>query len=270
MTASTETHFDVDDLRAEVEATYREVAESPEGEFHFHRGPAYAAWLLRYDAEELSSLPEEATARFAGVGNPLRIGQLRQGETVLDLGCGAGTDLLLAARRVAPTGRAIGVDMTAAMRRRAKAAAEALGLADTVEVREGFIESLPVEDASVDVVISNGVVNLASDKAAVLAEVHRVLRPGGRLYLADVVVQRPIRADAREQAELWAACVAGALSVDELHAHAASAGLVDGRIVEWFDAYRDTSAEQKVSRDLRVRGANFYARKPHGNDGSRG
>lgn len=253
--------FDEDRLRAEVAETYRRVALEPGGDFHFHRGPEYAARLLGYDAGELAELPEASTARFAGVGNPLAIGPVRAGETVLDLGCGAGMDLLLAGRRVRPGGRAIGVDMTPEMRAIAIESARRMGIDDAVEVRAGYLEEVPVPDASVDVVISNGVVNLVGDKGRVFREIARVLRPGGRLYLADVVVARPVKASARDQAALWAACVAGALAIDELHQHAAAAGLREGRIVQWFDAYRGTSAEDKVSKDLRVRGASFSAVK---------
>jgi arsenite methyltransferase len=245
-----------------VTRTYAEVARSPRGAFHFHRGAAYAAALLGYDADELATLPAASTDRFAGVGNPLAIGPIHPGEVVLDLGCGAGMDLLLAARRVAPAGRAIGVDMTSAMRDHARAAISQAGLNDVAEVRAGHLEALPVEDASIDVVISNGVINLVPDKKAVFAEIVRVLRPGGRLQLADVVVRRSIKADARSQSELWAACIAGALSIDELQQIAAESGLRDGAFTAWFDAYRGTSAEHKVSKDLHVRGANFFALKP--------
>jgi arsenite methyltransferase len=250
----------LDDIHGEVQRTYEQVAGDPRGEFHFHRGPAYAARQLGYDAAELAELPALSTAPFAGVGNPLAIAPLEPGAVVLDLGCGAGMDLLLAARRVGPRGRAIGVDMTAAMRERARSGAAAAGLADRIEVRAGFLEDLPVADASVDVIISNGVLNLVPDKRRAFGEIRRVLRPGGRLQLADVVVARPVKADARDQAALWAACIAGALSEGELHALAAEVGLRDGTIVAWFDAYAGTSAEAKVSRDLRVRGANFLAR----------
>ena len=254
--------FDTERLREQVLATYDRVARAPDGEFHFHRGPRYAARYLHYDAAELAELPEEATARFAGVGNPLRIGPIRAGETVLDHACGAGTDLLLAAQRVGPTGRAIGVDMTPAMRACAEAAARRAGLAAIVDVRAGIYEFLPVADASVDVLISNGVVNLAPDKARVLREVVRVLKPGGRLYLADVVVARELKLETRANPDLWAACIAGALPEPELHEFAVAAGLVDGRITERFDCFRDTTAADKVSRDLKVHAVNFYARKP--------
>ena len=200
--------------------------------------------------------------RFAGVGNPLAIGPIPPGSRVLDHACGAGTDLLLAARRVGPTGLAIGVDMTPAMRACAEASAEQAGLADEVEIRAGFYEDLPVEDASIDVVISNGVVNLAPDKTRVLAEIARVLKPGGRLYLADVVVQRELTLEARSNPDLWAACIGGALPERDLFGLAFEVGLHDACVTHRFDSFRDTSAEAKLSGDLRVQAVNFHARKP--------
>ncbi len=260
--------FDGDYLRSQVLATYSQVAREPHAEYHFHRGPGYAAELLGYDAEELALLPEASTARFAGVGNPLRIADRdpqargpQPGETVLDHACGAGMDLLLAARRVGSTGRAIGVDMTPAMRDCAAAAAELAGLDDRVEIRAGVFERLPVEDGSVDVVLSNGVVNLATDKGRVFSEIVRVLKPGGRLMMADVVVQRELTLDARANPDLWAACIAGALVEGELAELARMSGLQGGRIVERFDCFRHTSAQDKVAKDLFVHGVNFYAEK---------
>jgi arsenite methyltransferase len=253
--------FDVAGLRAQVLATYDRVARDPGGDFHFHRGPRYAADYLGYDAGELALLPAASTARFAGVGNPLRIGPIHPGETVLDHACGAGMDLLLAARRVGRHGRVIGVDMTPAMREVAIRAAADGGLSDIVTIRAGYFERLPVADESVDVVISNGVINLAPDKSQVFAEVHRVLRPGGRLYLADVVVQRELKEEVRNSPDLWAACIAGALPESELALLALTSGLRDPRITERFDCFRDTSAEAKVARDLHVQAVNFFARK---------
>lgn len=268
MAANCPIGFNVDSLRSQVRETYDRVARDPNGQFHFHRGPVYAHEYLGYDADELAELPEECTTRFAGVGNPLRIGDtdpriggLREGETVLDHACGAGTDLLLAARRIGPTGKAIGVDMTPAMRDCATAAAQLAGLGEIVEIRAGYFENLPVEDESIDVVISNGVVNLAPDKRQVFHEIYRVLKPGGRLFLADVLVKRELTLDARSNPDLWAACIAGALVEDEIAELAAEAGLRDGRLVERFDCFRNTTAEGKVARDLSVHGANFYARK---------
>ena len=151
--------------------------------------------------------------------------------------------------------------MTPAMRDVATRAAAQAGLSAIVSIRAGFFEQLPVEDGSVDVVISNGVVNLAPDKSLVFAEIARVLRPGGRLYLADVVVQRELKYEVRSSPELWAACIAGALPEFELAELALASGLRDPRITERFDSFRDTTAEAKVARDLRVQAVNFLARK---------
>ena len=205
MAATCPVGFDVDKLRQLVRAEYDRVAREPHGNFHFHRGPQYAARMLGYDAEELATLPEEATVSFAGVGNPHRIGPIQAGETVLDIGCGTGTDLLLAAKRTGSTGRVIGVDMTPSMIERAKRAAIKAAVWEIVEIRRGTAEELPVESASIDVVISNGALNLSSDKTRAFDEIYRVLKPAGRLYLADVVVQRELSLAARSDVELWAA-----------------------------------------------------------------
>ena len=256
------TGFDVERLESEVLATYDRVARDPEGDFHFHRGADYAVRLLGYDAEELAALPAAATARFAGVGNPHRLGPIAAGETVLDIGSGGGMDLLLAARRVAPDGRAIGVDPTPAMRDVARAAAAEAGLAGVVELVAGTAQALPLPDASVDVVQSNGVLNLTPDKAAAFREIARVLRPGGRLHLADVALDRDLHEHERRQADLWAACVGGAVLESELPALAAGAGLVGARVAARWASYRGTSADRKVAAVVGVHGVGFFARKP--------
>ncbi len=202
MAISCPVSLDTDLLRREVSSTYSRVATDPNGEFHFHRGPQYAAEFLGYDPAALAALPSEATASFAGVGNPHRIEPIRPGETVLDIGSGAGMDLLLAARQVGPEGKAIGVDMTEAMRERAQSAARAASLTN-VEVRAGDAEALPVEDASIDVVTSNGVLNLVPDKEQAFSEIMRVLRPGGRLLLADIVVDSELSEEIRSDVDLW-------------------------------------------------------------------
>lgn len=194
--------LDAKQLREKVSSMYAQVAADPDGEFHFHRGPAYAADFLGYDADELEDLPSEATASFAGVGNPLAMGELSPGQTVLDVGCGAGMDLLLAATRVGPSGKAIGVDMTPAMMDRARRAARAAGF-ENVEIREGDAESLPAMDGEADVVISNGVINLTTDKRKAFSEIFRVLKPGGQLLLADIIGKEELAEDVREDVDLW-------------------------------------------------------------------
>jgi arsenite methyltransferase len=200
MTAS-DIPVDVDLLREEIRRTYTDVSTDQEQEFIFPTGRGWARELA-YPEPELSRVPDATVESFAGVANHWLLGGLEPGSVVLDLGCGAGTDLLIAAQMVGPDGRAIGVDMTSAMLDRAAASAHEMGLAN-VELHESLVETLPIEDASVDVVISNGVVDLIPDKDAVFAEVDRVLRPGGRLQMADVVIHTAVSEDARERIDLW-------------------------------------------------------------------
>jgi SAM-dependent methyltransferase len=199
--SATGTPVDVEVLRAEIRKTYTDVSTATEREFIFPTGRAWAQ-ELGYPEPELSRVPDATVESFAGVANHWRLGRVEPGEVVLDLGCGAGTDLLIAAQMTGPKGRVIGVDMTAGMLERANTSAGAMGLAN-VELHEALIEALPVEDASVDVVISNGVLDLVPDKDAVLDEIDRVLRPGGRLQLADVVIRTELSEDARARIDLW-------------------------------------------------------------------
>ena len=194
--------FDIASLRAEVRTMYARVATAPDGEFHFHRGPDYAVARLGYPPDELAALPLDVTSAFAGVANPHAVGRIPEGSVVVDIGCGAGTDLLLAARRTGPRGRAIGVDMTEAMRARARAGADGCGLTN-VEVREGDATRLPIDDASVDVVISNGVLNLVPEKERAVAEIARVLKPGGRVQLADIIIGQVLPDEALRDIDLW-------------------------------------------------------------------
>jgi arsenite methyltransferase len=197
----TAAHVDRDRLRAQVSAKYTAVATTPQQGFHFHTGRPLAR-MLGYDGAEVEALPPGTVDSFAGTGNPFALGRLRPGEVVLDIGCGAGFDTLLAAHQVGPTGRVIAVDMTAAMREKTQTGAAAVGLTN-VEVRHGYAEDLPVEDASIDVVISNGVINLCPDKLAVMREVFRVLKPGGRFQIGDIVVQMAVPQDAKDDINLW-------------------------------------------------------------------
>jgi arsenite methyltransferase len=191
---------DVDVLRDEIEKTYTEVSTKPEAEFIFPTGRAWAE-DLGYPAE-LANVPEASAESFAGVANHFLLGRIEEGATVVDLGCGAGTDLLIAAQMVGPEGRAIGIDMTASMLERARDSAREMGL-DDVELHEGLIERLPLDDDSVDVVISNGVIDLVPDKDAVFSEIDRVLKPGGRLQIADVIIHKEVSEDARNRIDLW-------------------------------------------------------------------
>lgn len=181
---------------------YARVAADPSGEFHFHRGPEYAATMLGYDAAELSKLPAETTASFAGVGNPFVAGKPPAGATVVDIGSGAGTDALLAGMYVGKTGRVIGVDPTDPMLDKARTAATKLGAAH-VEFRKGSADQLPVDSDTIDIVISNGVLNLAADKQPAFREIVRVLKPGGRLQLADIVVAGELSEGIRNDIDLW-------------------------------------------------------------------
>ena len=196
--------FDVEQLRSSVRTMYAELARDPDANVHFHCGPAYASERLGYDPDELAELPAGATASFAGVGNPFRLGALGPAETVLDVGCGTGTDLLIAARRIGRGGRAIGVDMTPAMRDKAREHARAMAMRDRVDVRPGLAEDLPVNDESIDVVQSNGVLNLTTDKTRAFGEILRVLKPGGRLHLADVALHAELNERERLDPALWA------------------------------------------------------------------
>ena len=193
--------FDLGVLRSAIQHEYETVAACPAQGFHFHVGRLLAE-RLGYPSDAVDPLPDRVVESFAGVGNPFALGVLQPGEVALDLGAGAGFDAILAAQQVGPTGRVIGIDMTAAMLTKARENAASLGL-DQLEFREGYIEALPVEDASVDVVISNGVINLSPDKETVFGEAFRVLKPGGRLQIADIIVGREVPESARADISLW-------------------------------------------------------------------
>ena len=192
--------LDVDLLKSEIRKTYASVSEEPDQARIFPTGRAWAV-DLGYP-EELAGVPETAVASFAGVANPFSLGRLEPGARVLDLGCGAGTDTLVAAQMVGPEGRVTGIDMTPEMLVKARAAAGEMGL-ENVEFVEGEAERLPFADGSFDVVISNGVIDLIPDKDAVFSELLRVLTLGGRIQIADVTIQRPVSEEGRPDIDLW-------------------------------------------------------------------
>jgi ubiquinone/menaquinone biosynthesis C-methylase UbiE len=201
--------IDLQELRGYISAMYSDVARYPRGEFHFPTGRSIME-RLGYAPEILDRIPGGALESFAGVGHHFGLAPLRPGETVLDLGSGAGSDVFHAALQVGPTGRAIGVDMTESMLDKARAALAAFPL-DNVEFVAGHIEDLPFADGTFDCVISNGVINLVVDKAAVFASIFRVLKPGGRLMFSDIVTGVELPRSVRENCELWAECIGGAL-----------------------------------------------------------
>ncbi|HEX9036833.1 MAG TPA: methyltransferase domain-containing protein [Ktedonobacterales bacterium] len=192
---------DITGLRQAIRDEYDVVAREPERGFHFHTGRTLAH-LLDYDEAWLDGVPESTIASFAGTGNPFRVDAIRPGEHVVDVGSGAGLDSLIAARMVGPDGAVVGVDMTPAMLERARQGAAASGLAQ-VAFREGYAEALPIGENWADVVISNGVLNLMPDKPAALGEMHRVLKPGGRLQIGDSLVQKAVPESAKRTIDLW-------------------------------------------------------------------
>jgi SAM-dependent methyltransferase len=192
---------DIVQLRQEIQAEYALVANEPERGFHFHTGRPLAR-LLGYEEAWLEGIPESAIESLAGTGNPFSIQPLAPGERVVDVGCGAGIDSLIAAKLVGPEGAVVGVDMTPAMLEKARAGAAASG-ATNVDFRAGYAEALPVDDGWADVVISNGVLNLFPDKNLGLREMARVLRPGGRLQIGDILVAKPVPASAKRDIDLW-------------------------------------------------------------------
>jgi arsenite methyltransferase len=194
--------LDVALLRSEIQRTYASVSTEPDRGFMFPTGRAWAR-DLDYPADLLAGVPESSCESFAGVANPFILGALGPGEDVLDVGCGAGMDTLIAAQMVGTGGSVTGIDMTPEMVDKARRSAAEMGLRN-VTIVEGSAEQVPFADASFDVVISNGVIDLIPDKDAVFSEITRVLRPGGRIQLADVTIQRPVSEESKKDIDLWA------------------------------------------------------------------
>jgi len=190
-------------LRREVQYKYAELAENPDRTYHFHHGRPLAE-ILGYSMEMVDAMPAQAVESFAGVGNPFSVGALEEGQTVMDIGSGAGFDSFIAAQAVGPSGKVIGVDMTEAMLAKARETASNMQMSQ-VEFRRGFVEDLPVPDESIDVAISNGVINLCPDKYKAFEEIFRTVKPGGRLFLSDIVVHKAVPDSAKENVDLWTA-----------------------------------------------------------------
>ena len=197
------TPVDAAALREEVKKKYRDVAINPHDAYHFHTGRPLAS-RLGYDVEAVDALPDKAVESFAGVANPFSLRDLKPGERVVDLGSGGGFDCFVAAGKVGPEGRVVGVDMTEEMLAKSRGTARAMGLSN-VEFRAGILEQLPVADGWADVVISNGVLNLCADKQRIFSEIWRVLRPGGHLQFADIANGKPVPESAVANIDLWTA-----------------------------------------------------------------
>ena len=258
------------ELETKVQDMYRAVALHPEGEFHFEMGRALAE-RLGYSPEDLDRIPPEAIESFAGVGNPhaiaplpvgyyFHLADMKEGESVLDLGSGSGMDTFVAALKVGPRGRVIGVDMTDAQRLKAERLRDRSGMHNATYLK-GYIESLPCADASVDAVISNGVINLSADKAKVFQEAARVLKPGGRLALADIVTEVQLPDGIVCNSTLWAACIGGAMLQDDYRSAIEAAGFKI-RTVEENPNYRFISDNAKAaSRKFGVKSVSLVAVK---------
>jgi len=220
---TTVTVFNARELEDKVKAMYRDVAEKPHGKYHFEMGRALAE-RLGYAGADLDRIPKEAIDSFAGVGHYFHLADLDEGETVVDFGSGSGMDTFVAALKVGPRGRVVGVDMTDAQRKKAESLRDRDGFR-TVTYVKGYIEEAPLPDACADVVISNGVFNLAPDKLKVFQEVARVLKPGGRMAIADIVTDMQLPETISCNTTLWAACIGGAAQRDSYRSMIEAAGL---------------------------------------------
>jgi ubiquinone/menaquinone biosynthesis C-methylase UbiE len=257
---ATSVTFDPKELEAKVKAMYRSVAENPHGEFHFEMGRAMAE-RLGYAPADLDRVPKEAIESFAGVGYYFHLADLKPGETVLDLGSGSGMDTYIAGLKVGPGGRVIGVDMTDEQRAKAERLRDRDGFKGVTYLK-AYIEDVPLPDASADVVISNGVINLATDKAAVFREAARLLKSGGRLAISDIVTEATLPETIVCNSDLWAACIGGAAQQDNYRGQIEAAGL---KVVKVEDnpSYQFISDNARgASKKFGVKSISLLATKP--------
>lgn len=233
-----------------VEQLYTEVAECPTKEFHFPTGRK-ACLFVGYPEDVIDALPASAVTSFAGVGYPFMADVIQAGDTVVDVGAGSGTDLLIASRAVTPEGRAIGIDFNEAMIAKATENLREAGI-EHGELRTGDARELPLEDSSVDVVTSNGVINLIPDKIGAFREIRRVLRPGGYIQIADIVLSSPVGAESRVNPQLWAECIVGAETEDQYLAAIREAGFQELQVIDRMDYFSSSPNPdtRKVAGDL--------------------
>ena len=252
--------FDPKELEAKVKAMYRRVAEDPHGEFHFEMGRALAE-RVGYPPADLDRIPAEAIESFAGVGYYFHLAELKPGETVADLGSGSGMDAFVAALKVGAGGRVVGVDMTDEQRAKAERLRYAAGF-HNVTYLKGYIEQVPLPDAFADVVISNGVINLATDKGKVFAEAARLLKPGGRVAIADIVTEVHLPEGIVCNATLWAACIGGAAQQDDYRAKIEAAGLRVAKVQDNPDYEFISDNARGASRKFGVKSISLIAVRP--------
>src|SRR5215217_1304856 len=250
---------DTEELEAKVKDMYRHVAQEPDGTYHFELGRNLATHL-GYPTEILDQVPEGAIESFAGVGYFFDLAELVEGESVVDLGSGSGMDVFFAAQQVGPQGKVVGVDFTVEQLDKARRLATEAGIGQ-VELREGRIDALSIEDESVDCVISNGVINLSPEKDRVFAEAARVLRPGGRLAIADIVSEQQLKESIVCDADLWASCIGGAARQDAYRMAIESSGfLIDEIRVNPYAFISDRA--RNASEKYRVKSVSLLAHKP--------
>jgi arsenite methyltransferase len=254
-----EAAVDTQELESKVKDMYRHVAEQPDAEYHFEMGRPLAE-RLGYPAEALDRIPEGAIESFAGVGYFFDLAKLGEGESVIDLGSGSGMDVFFAALQVGASGQVLGIDFTAEQLAKAGGLASERGF-DQVELREGRIEALPAKDGSFDCVISNGVINLSPEKDRVFAEAARVLRPGGRLAIADIVSESQLKESIVCDADLWASCIGGAAQEDAYRTAIEGAGLRVEQVRE--NSYKFISDQAlNASQKYGVKSVSVLAVKP--------
>jgi SAM-dependent methyltransferase len=254
------TTVDVHQLRTKVKEMYKAVAEQPDGTFHFEMGRGLAL-RLGYPADQLDRIPPEAIESFAGVGYHLGLAALSPGERVLDLGSGSGMDAFVAALAVAGEGTVTGLDMTDAQLGKARRLATRDGFAG-VRFEKGYIENATLDASSVDVVISNGVINLCADKASVFSEIARVLKPGGRMAISDIVTEKPLTEAIICDVNLWASCIGGASQQDDYRGHIESAGMLIHELRDNPEYYFISDSAQGATKTYGVKSISVLAVKP--------
>jgi arsenite methyltransferase len=251
---------DVNELRDKVKVMYQAVAEEPHGKFHFEMGRSLAE-RLGYEPKQLDAIPVEAIESFAGVGYHLGIADIAAGEDVVDFGSGAGMDAFLAARATGVTGRVTGVDMTEAQLNKARGLAARDGF-DSVVFEQGYLEDAPVPDSSADVVISNGVINLCVDKEAVFREIARVLKPGGRMAISDIVTEKPLTDAIVCDVNLWASCIGGAMQQSDYRNAIEEAGLQLSKVQQNPQYYFISDSAKGATDTFGVKSISVLATKP--------